>query len=69
MSEHTCHHPNCNIPVPPKMLACRGHWFMLPQELKDRVWKTYRPGQEKDKQPSQAYMDVIAQVQQYWREQ
>ncbi|HZU00876.1 MAG TPA: hypothetical protein VFA10_14510 [Ktedonobacteraceae bacterium] len=65
---HTCHHPQCDIPVPPRLLACRSHWYMLPKALRDQVWQKYRPGQEKDKQPSQAYLDVIAQVQAYWRE-
>jgi len=65
--EHTCHHPKCNIPVPPKMLACRKHWYVLPQALRKQVWATYRPGQEIDKQPSHEYMDTIAQVQAYWK--
>ena len=66
--DHTCHHPRCDKSVPPKMLACRQHWYQLPQVLRNEVWRAYRPGQEIDKHPSQEYMDVIAQVQAYWRD-
>ena len=65
---HTCHHPTCTKPVPPKMLACRSHWFQLPLELRNAVWKVYQPGQEITKTPSKEYLAVIAQVQEYWRE-
>lgn len=29
---------------------------MVPQELKDRVWAEYRPGQERTKTPSRSYL-------------
>lgn len=64
---HLCHHPECNVPVQPKYLACRNHWYMLPQDLRSEVWRTYRKGQEHDKQPSKEYMEVVARVQEYWR--
>jgi hypothetical protein len=38
------------------MLMCRKHWFKVPQQLRDQVWATYRPGQEVDQQPSAAYL-------------
>jgi hypothetical protein len=41
---HTCHHPTCKKEVPPKMLACRTHWFQLPLDLRNRVWEVYVPG-------------------------
>lgn len=49
---HHCHARFCPVGVPPKMLMCRRHWFMVPKPLRDAVWATYRPGQEIDKQPS-----------------
>lgn len=55
---HVCHAENCNVAVPPKMFMCRQHWFMVPKPLRDAVWAEYRPGQEVDKRPSGAYMDV-----------
>jgi hypothetical protein len=65
---HTCHHPECKKIVPPKLLACRKHWFQLPKVLRDEVWQVYVPGQEITKTPSAEYMEVIARVQKYWRE-
>lgn len=58
MSEHVCHATGCRIPVPPKMLMCRRHWYMVPPLLRAQIWATYRPGQEIDKQPSDEYMEV-----------
>lgn len=55
---HVCHAEQCNVPVPPKMLMCRCHWFMVPKQLREAVWAEYRPGQEIDKQPTDAYMEV-----------
>jgi hypothetical protein len=52
---HTCHAEGCGTAVPPRMWGCRRHWFMVPKTLRDRVWATYRPGQEVDKLPSEEY--------------
>ena len=60
---HTCHWPGCGTPVPPKMWGCRKHWFRLPKRLRDEIWRTYRPGQETDKQPSDAYLAAAWEVQ------
>jgi hypothetical protein len=37
---------------------CKRHWFSLPKQFRDRIWATYRPGQEDDKQPSSEYCDA-----------
>ncbi len=63
MSKHTCHWPGCGKKVPPAMWGCRPHWFSLPKNLRDRIWATYRPGQEITKTPSPAYMDAAKEVQ------
>lgn len=57
---HVCHAQGCPIPVPPRLLMCSKHWRMVPKELRDAVWATYRPGQEVDKAPSKAYLDAAA---------
>lgn len=67
--KHLCHHPTCERPVPPEMLACKPHWFMLPDELRRQIWRTYRPGQEKDKRPSREYIDSFKQAEDYWNQQ
>lgn len=63
---HTCHHPTCNVEVPPKMLACRAHWYALPRRIRDRIWRTYRAGQEIDKQPSDEYTAAFDEAQAFW---
>jgi hypothetical protein len=64
---HTCHWPGCETPVPPKMWGCSKHWFRLPAGLRAKVWKTYVPGQEITKTPSEAYMIVALEVQTFCR--
>jgi len=55
---HTCHAPGCKRLVPPRMFACKHHWYRLPQKIRDAVWREYRVGQEIDKQPSARYLAV-----------
>ena len=63
MAKHTCHWPGCENEVPPAMWGCRTHWFKLPKRLRDRIWATYRPGQEITKTPSAEYLAVAHEVQ------
>lgn len=53
---HTCHAPGCNRLIPPRMFACTGHWFALPNKMRDAIWREYREGQEIDKRPSVRYL-------------
>jgi hypothetical protein len=53
---HTCHAFGCETPVAPKLLMCRRHWFMVPKAAQKAVWDTYRPGQERTKDPSPEYL-------------
>ena len=69
MDAHTCHAEGCNVRVPPKLLMCRRHWFMVPPMLRREVWRLYRPGQERDKNPTREYLvaaresiDAVAQL-------
>ena len=55
---HTCHHPGCKTEVPPKLWGCAKHWFRLPENIRNRILAAYRPGQEVDKNPSEAYIDA-----------
>lgn len=55
---HSCHAFGCGIAVPPSMMFCRPHWYLLPKPVRDAVWNEYRPGQERDKIPSARYMAV-----------
>ena len=62
MTTHHCHVPGCDREVPPHLLMCLNHWKRVPQPLRNRVWKTYRKGQEGDKNPSPAYQIGRAHV-------
>jgi hypothetical protein len=66
--QHGCHWPGCGRQVPPAMWGCRPHWYALPAELRARIWRTYRPGQEKDQRPSRDYVEVAREVQQWIEE-
>lgn len=67
-AKHKCHWPGCNLEVPPKLWGCKYHWFKLPKNLRDKVWATYRSGQEIDKNPSKAYLIVARRVQTWVKE-
>ncbi len=56
--KHTCHWPTCEKSVPPKMWGCKQHWFSLPTQIRAAIWKTYVPGQEITKTPSEDYLRV-----------
>jgi hypothetical protein len=38
------------------MFMCREDWRLLPKAMQQRIWATYRPGQETTKDPSPAYL-------------
>lgn len=61
--DHTCHWPGCGRQVPPAMWGCKAHWFKLPKPLRDRIWATYRPGQEATMTPSRDYLAAAREVQ------
>lgn len=54
---HRCHASGCNRAVPARMFMCRDHWYALPKPMRDAIWATYRPGQERDKRPSAEYLE------------
>lgn len=60
---HECHWPGCDKQVPPAMWGCKAHWFKLPMALRNKVWRTYQPGQEKTGLPSREYVEVAREVQ------
>lgn len=55
---HYCHALDCNVAVPPKLLFCLAHWRLTPPHLQRMIWKTYVPGQEIRKDPTEAYLLV-----------
>ena len=67
MAAHLCHAPGCKTAVPPKMFACRPHWFALPKAMRDAIWATYRDGQEVTKDPSPEYLEAARAAVEYLR--
>ena len=65
---HVCHWPRCQQQVPPAMWGCRKHWFMLPKEIRANIWAAYRPGQEQDSAPSEAYLVAAGRAQRWIKE-
>jgi hypothetical protein len=54
--KHTCQAHGCKVEVEPKLFMCVQHWRMVPKIYLDAIWASYRPGQENDLKPSQAYI-------------
>lgn len=65
---HTCHWPGCGKLVPPAMWGCRDHWMALPYAIRHEIWRTYRPGQEVSKTPSEAYIAAARAAQDWIRD-
>lgn len=63
--QHHCHWPGCKTEVPPAMWGCRKHWYMLPKTIRNKIWGTYRPGQESDLLPSQEYILAAREAQEW----
>ena len=60
---HHCHWPGCEKQVPPAMWGCSQHWFKLPKALRDKIWRSYKPGQEVSLTPSPEYLEAAKEVQ------
>jgi hypothetical protein len=66
--QHECHWPGCTRQVPPALWGCKRHWYALPAELRTKIWRCYRPGQEKDLSPRPDYIAVAREVQDWIKE-
>jgi len=53
---HKCHAQGCDKPVAPAFLMCSRHWRMVPVAEQRAIWRHFRPGQERDKRPTQEYL-------------
>lgn len=61
-SGHHCHWTGCSAKVPPAMWGCKKHWFKLPLGIRNKIWASYRAGQEITKTPSRKYMDAAEEA-------
>jgi len=62
---HICHWPKCGKQLAPALYMCKWHWFSLPQWIRHKIWRAYRPGQENDMRPSPEYLAVANEAQQW----
>ena len=63
--DHECHWPGCKQQVPPAYWGCVKHWMMLPKDLREAIWRAFRPGQEKTLTPSREYLKIALEVQRW----
>ena len=56
--KHFCHAIGCEKSVPPRLLMCAKHWYMVPKAIQGLVWQHYVPGQEIRKDPTPEYLSV-----------
>jgi hypothetical protein len=40
-----CPIPGCHDQIDPTRLMCRSHWYLVPKQIRDRVWATWQSGQ------------------------
>jgi hypothetical protein len=62
---HSCHWPGCTVRVPPRSWGCRPHWYALPIAIRNRIWRSFEPGQEVSKTPSRDYVAAAREAQEW----
>jgi hypothetical protein len=56
-----CPVPGCGDPIDVTRLMCRRDWNLLPRQLRDQVWATWRSGRgTASRQHQQAVLEAIA---------
>lgn len=63
--KHHCHWPGCTKQVPPAKWGCIEHWFKLPAAIRNKIWRAFKPGQEKTKTPSTEYLGAAREAQEW----
>lgn len=63
--DHHCHWPGCEKKISPAMWGCPRHWYLIPANLRRRIWATFMPGQELSKTPSLDYIKAATAVQEW----
>jgi hypothetical protein len=58
-SGHRCPGRGCDAMVPYDQLACRPHWYSLPQPIRNRIWATWHRGRGAQ---SQAHNDAVSEA-------
>jgi hypothetical protein len=66
--KHPCSWPGCTVLVKSSMWGCQRHWYSLPAKIRQRIWDTYRPGQENDGKLSAGYLSAFRDTQVWIKE-
>jgi hypothetical protein len=40
--KHKCFHPACDKMVATDLFGCREHWYALPPNMRNEIWRVYR---------------------------
>lgn len=59
---HRCHAHGCGTRVLSRLFMCPPHWRRVRPELRAAIWREYRTGQERRKDPSLRYLAVASLV-------
>lgn len=59
MSQNRCFAKGCNRLIDEKMLMCGEHWYQVPKEIQDEVWRTYRARLRRGGVISREYSEAI----------
>lgn len=64
-ADHECPAPGCKRRVPYEMLACRVHYRLLPNPIRNRLYRTWRDG---DGAGSPEHAAAIEACIEFWRD-
>lgn len=56
---HQCVARGCTRLVGQAHLMCGHHWRRVPRKLRQRIWGTWRPGQQYDHDPSPDFVHAV----------
>jgi len=60
-----CPVPGCHDQIDRTRLMCRRDWYLVPKQLRDRVWATWRSGRASDSREHQeAVLKAVAAARQ-----
>lgn len=62
MSTHRCPAPGCDVQVADHRLACPWHWFSIPKQLRDDLWRAYKTFGALSKQHLAAVQACVAHL-------
>lgn len=40
--DHNCPYEGCTKRIGRDLFACSRHWYMLPEDIRDAIWRAYR---------------------------